>query len=68
VPPPATAVAAGDARAGHLPSTGYAGVVEGPGMTGVIDARARQVGVSYAEMAKTHLGRVIGGDGNVEAL
>jgi hypothetical protein len=37
-------------------------------MTGVIDARARQVGVSYAEMAETHLGRVIGGDGNVEAL
>lgn len=30
----------------------------GSGTTGVADARARQVGVSCAEMAKTHLGRV----------
>jgi NAD(P)-dependent dehydrogenase (short-subunit alcohol dehydrogenase family) len=34
------------------------GVVEGPRMTGVIDARAKQLGVSYAEMEKTYLDRV----------
>jgi NAD(P)-dependent dehydrogenase (short-subunit alcohol dehydrogenase family) len=34
------------------------GIVEGPRMTGVIEARARQVGVSYAEMEKTYLDRV----------
>lgn len=34
------------------------GIVEGPRMTGVIDARAKQVGVSYAEMEKTYLDRV----------
>jgi NAD(P)-dependent dehydrogenase (short-subunit alcohol dehydrogenase family) len=34
------------------------GIVEGPRMTGVIEARARQVGVSYAEMEKSYLDRV----------
>jgi NAD(P)-dependent dehydrogenase (short-subunit alcohol dehydrogenase family) len=34
------------------------GIVEGPRMTNVIDARARQVGVTYAEMEKTYLDRV----------
>ena len=34
------------------------GVVEGPRMTRVIQARADQVGVSYAEMEKTYLERV----------
>ena len=34
------------------------GIVEGPRMTGVIDARARQVGVSYADMEKTYLDRI----------
>ena len=34
------------------------GIVEGPRMTGVIEARAKQVGVSYAEMEKTYLDRV----------
>jgi NAD(P)-dependent dehydrogenase (short-subunit alcohol dehydrogenase family) len=34
------------------------GIVEGPRMTGVIEARANQVGVSYAEMEKTYLDRV----------
>lgn len=31
------------------------GVVDGPRMRGVIDARAKQLGVSYAEMEKTYL-------------
>lgn len=34
------------------------GIVEGPRMTGVIDARAKQFGVSYADMEKTYLDRV----------
>ena len=34
------------------------GIVEGPRMTGVIEARAKQSGVSYAEMEKTYLDRV----------
>jgi len=34
------------------------GIVEGPRMTGVIAARATQVGVSYEEMEKTYLDRV----------
>ena len=34
------------------------GIVEGPRMSGVIEARAKQVGVSYAEMEKTYLDRV----------
>jgi NAD(P)-dependent dehydrogenase (short-subunit alcohol dehydrogenase family) len=34
------------------------GIVEGPRMTGVIDARAKQVGVPYGEMEKTYLDRV----------
>src|SRR5271169_2421685 len=34
------------------------GIVEGARMTGVIEARAKQVGVSYAEMEKTYLDRV----------
>jgi NAD(P)-dependent dehydrogenase (short-subunit alcohol dehydrogenase family) len=34
------------------------GIVEGPRMTGVIDARAKQVGVSYADMEKTYLDRI----------
>jgi NAD(P)-dependent dehydrogenase (short-subunit alcohol dehydrogenase family) len=34
------------------------GIVEGPRMTGVIEARAKQVGVSYAEMEKTYLDRI----------
>lgn len=34
------------------------GIVEGPRMTGVIDARAKQLGVSYDEMEKTYLDRV----------
>ena len=34
------------------------GIVEGPRMTGVIEARARQTGVSYAAMEKTYLDRV----------
>jgi NAD(P)-dependent dehydrogenase (short-subunit alcohol dehydrogenase family) len=34
------------------------GIVEGPRMTGVISARARQLDVSYEEMEKTYLDRV----------
>jgi NAD(P)-dependent dehydrogenase (short-subunit alcohol dehydrogenase family) len=34
------------------------GIVEGARMKGVIEARAKQVGVSYAEMEKTYLDRV----------
>ena len=34
------------------------GIVEGPRMSGVIAARAKQVGVSYAEMEKTYVDRV----------
>ena len=34
------------------------GIVEGPRMTGVIEARAKQTGVSYEEMEKTYLDRV----------
>ena len=34
------------------------GIVEGPRMTGVIDARAKQVGVHYAEMEAQYLSRV----------
>jgi NAD(P)-dependent dehydrogenase (short-subunit alcohol dehydrogenase family) len=34
------------------------GIVEGARMTGVIEARAKQVGVSYADMEKTYLDRV----------
>lgn len=34
------------------------GIVEGPRMTGVIEARARQTGVSYEEMERTYLERV----------
>ncbi|HEY3720045.1 MAG TPA: SDR family oxidoreductase [Roseiarcus sp.] len=34
------------------------GIVEGPRMSGVIEARAKQVGVSYAEMEKTYLDRI----------
>ena len=34
------------------------GIVEGPRMSGVIEARAKQVGVSYAEMEKTYVDRV----------
>ncbi len=34
------------------------GIVEGPRITGVIQARAEQYGVSYAEMEKTYLDRV----------
>ncbi len=34
------------------------GIVEGPRMSGVIDARAKQVGVSYAEMEKTYVDRI----------
>ncbi|MET4491238.1 SDR family oxidoreductase [Bradyrhizobium sp. LA7.1] len=34
------------------------GIVEGPRMTGVIDARAKQLGVPYAEMEQTYLDRI----------
>lgn len=34
------------------------GIVEGPRMAGVIEARARQVGVTYADMEKEYLARV----------
>ena len=34
------------------------GIVEGPRMSGVIEARAKQIGVSYAEMEKTYVDRV----------
>ena len=34
------------------------GIVEGPRMTGVIDARAKQTGVSYEAMERTYLERV----------
>jgi NAD(P)-dependent dehydrogenase (short-subunit alcohol dehydrogenase family) len=34
------------------------GIVEGPRMTAVIEARAKQVGVSYTDMEKTYLERV----------
>jgi NAD(P)-dependent dehydrogenase (short-subunit alcohol dehydrogenase family) len=34
------------------------GIVEGPRMSGVIEARAKQVGVSYAEMEKIYVDRV----------
>ena len=34
------------------------GIIEGPRMTGVIAARAKQVGVSYAEMEKTYVDRI----------
>ncbi len=34
------------------------GIVEGTRMSGVIEARAKQVGVSYAEMEKTYVERV----------
>ena len=34
------------------------GIVEGPRMTGVIAARARQMDVSYEAMEKTYLDRV----------
>ena len=34
------------------------GIVEGPRMSGVIDARAKQTGVTYAEMEKTYLDRI----------
>jgi NAD(P)-dependent dehydrogenase (short-subunit alcohol dehydrogenase family) len=34
------------------------GIVEGPRMTGVIDARAKQTGVSYEAMERTYLDRV----------
>lgn len=34
------------------------GIVEGPRMTGVISARARQLAVSYEEMERTYLDRV----------
>ncbi len=34
------------------------GIVEGPRMSRVIEARAEQVGVSYAQMEKTYLDRV----------
>src|ERR1700735_2948164 len=34
------------------------GIVEGPRMSGVIAARAKQVGVSYAQMENTYLDRV----------
>jgi NAD(P)-dependent dehydrogenase (short-subunit alcohol dehydrogenase family) len=34
------------------------GIVEGPRMTGVIEARAKQVGVTYAEMEQTYLDRI----------
>jgi NAD(P)-dependent dehydrogenase (short-subunit alcohol dehydrogenase family) len=34
------------------------GIVEGPRMTGVIDARAKQTGVTYEAMEKTYLDRV----------
>ncbi|MEJ8573511.1 SDR family oxidoreductase [Microbaculum marinum] len=34
------------------------GIVEGPRMSGVIQARADQVGVSYEEMEKTYLDRI----------
>jgi NAD(P)-dependent dehydrogenase (short-subunit alcohol dehydrogenase family) len=34
------------------------GIVEGPRMTGVIEARAKQAGVTYEEMEKTYLDRV----------
>ena len=34
------------------------GIIEGPRMTAVIDARAAQVGVSYAEMEKTYVDRI----------
>jgi NAD(P)-dependent dehydrogenase (short-subunit alcohol dehydrogenase family) len=34
------------------------GIVEGPRMTGVIEARAKQTGVSYEEMERTYLDRV----------
>jgi NAD(P)-dependent dehydrogenase (short-subunit alcohol dehydrogenase family) len=34
------------------------GIIEGPRMTAVIDARAGQVGVSYAEMEKTYVDRI----------
>jgi NAD(P)-dependent dehydrogenase (short-subunit alcohol dehydrogenase family) len=34
------------------------GIIEGPRMTAVIDSRAKQVGVSYAEMEKTYVDRI----------
>jgi NAD(P)-dependent dehydrogenase (short-subunit alcohol dehydrogenase family) len=34
------------------------GIIEGPRMTGVIAARAKQVGVSYAAMEKTYVERI----------
>lgn len=34
------------------------GIVEGPRMSGVIAARARQMGVSYADMERTYLDRI----------
>ncbi|MEZ0167326.1 SDR family oxidoreductase [Microvirga sp. TS319] len=34
------------------------GIVEGPRMEGVIEARAKQTGVGYAEMEKTYLERI----------
>jgi NAD(P)-dependent dehydrogenase (short-subunit alcohol dehydrogenase family) len=34
------------------------GIIEGPRMTAVIDARAKQVGVSYQEMEKTYVDRI----------
>ncbi|MGA2042206.1 MAG: SDR family oxidoreductase [Roseiarcus sp.] len=34
------------------------GIIEGPRMTGVIEARARQVGVSYEAMEKTYVERI----------
>lgn len=34
------------------------GIVEGPRMTGVIEARAKQLGVPYAEMEQTYLNRI----------
>ena len=34
------------------------GIVEGPRMNGVIDARAKQIGVSYEQMERVYLDRV----------
>src|SRR5580658_2871105 len=34
------------------------GIVEGPRMSGVIEARAKQMGVSYAAMEKTYIDRI----------
>jgi NAD(P)-dependent dehydrogenase (short-subunit alcohol dehydrogenase family) len=34
------------------------GIIEGPRMTGVIEARAKQMGVSYAAMEKTYIDRI----------